>query len=393
MPHEEPHHEECRVSPHHHLDAPAVQREHHADEQRAEHRCAAKIDAAAPAAHDVLRQDGAERTKGGGDAEHTQQHGTAQPLLGYRYNNKFLGYKRQPEHQRERHKGGKTHHLAQHPQLALTVVLKVGEHGLRHLRHHALHQRSALLAPVVGGVIDANVMLREVASQQDVHYVDVDALHDGGYQHLHREAEHALDGAEVEVERGPPRTVVPVHKHINADEHQSLGGERPVGKSLPRHHDAHDARQQYRRHCRLCLLLGAQVLEKPCRLCRVEAREDYAQEGVAAEPCQFGGVVVFRYQRCTEEEQGVHRQSHQYIEPEHGIVVAVCWLLDVHQSGAETAVLQHRSHLREDGYDGHHAVVLRRQQAQRDDAEDESQQLLHSVVHPSPEQSFRGFFL
>ena len=242
MPHEEPKNEKNGICPYHDFDAARMKPYHHADKHDTECRSAGQIYAAAPPTDNILRKNGAQRTESGGNGEHTQQHGTAQPLCSYGNNDELFCHERQTEHERKRHESGKTHHLTEHAQLSLTVVLEIGEHRLCHLCHHSLHERRAFLTPVVGRVINADIMLREITTQQNVHYIDIDALHNGGQEHFHGETKHAAYRSEIETERWPPRTVVPVHEHIYTDEHESLCGKRPVGIALPCHNNAHYAR-------------------------------------------------------------------------------------------------------------------------------------------------------
>ena len=99
------------------------------------------------------------------------------------------------------------------------------------------------------------------------------------------------------------------------------------------------------------------------------------------------------YQRCAEEKCHIETETHDDVEPEHRVVVAVGGMLQVDQSLCEAAALQVASDEREDGEYADDTIVGRREQARQEDAEQDVEHLCGAAVHGSPKQSLRSFLL
>ena len=191
--------------------------------------------------------------------------------------------------------------------------------------------------------------------------------------------------------RGAPGAVVPVHGRAGEDVEVGLRGERPVGKAHVGHDDGNAAGEQDCHHASLGLLLGAQVLEEPGRLRGAETGEDDSEEGVARQGRELRHVVETGDEWCAEEEHNVDAATHEDVEPEYGVVVAVGGLAQVGQCRLETAVLQVVADEREDADHGNHAEVRLVEPSGQNDAKHDAQQLLHRAVQTAPKQSFRCF--
>ena len=70
-----------------------------------------------------------------------------------------------------------------------------------------------------------------------------------------------------------------------------------------------------------------------------------------------------RYQRSAEEEHHIERETHDDIEPEHRVVVAVGGMFQVDQSLRESAALQVAGNECKDGEYADDSIVGRREQA------------------------------
>ena len=393
-PHAEPHYVERRVSLHHARDALTPKHHHnaylhHAQRERTPEECAR----AALRDNHVGEQRG-DGHRGARHAQYLYQRSRGKPFLADGKHDELLSHQSEAQQQREGDERREAHHLAEHVGLATRLVAQAHEHRLRHLRHHALHQRVALRVPLIRLVVVARIARREVVAQQDVEHVVVHVRHYRRGEYLAREAEHAAHRGERDAaQRGAPRRVVPLEEGVDRHVHQSLRGERPVGCARKRHAHTHEARRDDSDGAGGCLLLRLQMLEEVSRLRRAQRGDDDAQEGVAAERHHALRVIVVADERCGEEECGVERGSHDDVEPEHRVVVLRSRILKVGERRAEAAVLQRRRHEREDAYHRHHAVVGWREQSSEHDAEREAHHLLHATIQAAPEQALRCLFL
>ena len=191
----------------------------------------------------------------------------------------------------------------------------------------------------------------------------------------------------------PPRTKIPQQHRIHRDIHQILRRQRPIAEAHRRHRHTHEARRERRRHTALRNLLDLHLLRKIRRLRHTEAGEHEPQEHISAQRNQFRLVVVVRNQRGCEPQHHIEHHASHDVKPEHGVIVLVLRLSQIDEARLETTRLQfignhgeHRQHRR-------HTVVRRIQQSSQDDAKGQSQQLLHAIVHPAPEEPFRRFLL
>ena len=106
-------------------------------------------------------------------------------------------------------------------------------------------------------------------------------------------------------------------------------------------------------------MFGPQVLEEVGRLGYARTGKQQSDKCIAAEAYQSCLVIVIGNQRSREEEDGVDGGTHQDVEPEYGIVVAVLGFLLVDEGRRETAVLQGGGYQREDGDHGDETVIRR----------------------------------
>lgn len=118
-----------------------------------------------------------------------------------------------------------------------------------------------------------------------------------------------------------------------------------------------------------------------------------SQKHEARQPYKAGLMEKSRYQRSAEEEHHIERKTHDDIEPEHRVVVAVGGMFQVDQSLRESAALQVASNECKDGEYADDSIVGRREQACQEDAEQDVEHLCGATVHSSPKQSFSRFLL
>ena len=98
-------------------------------------------------------------------------------------------------------------------------------------------------------------------------------------------------------------------------------------------------------------------------------------------------------ERSTEEQDDINRTTGDDIKPEYGIIIIVCRLFEVCNRISEPTVLQGCPNQREDADHPNHSIFRRRQQSAEDNTEDQSQQLLETIIQPSPKETFRRPFL
>ena len=96
-------------------------------------------------------------------------------------------------------------------------------------------------------------------------------------------------------------------------------------------------------------------------------------------------------QRCGQEQQDIHRHTHQHIEPEHRIIIPVGGPLDIDERLRESRTLQVTGNSREDGQHTHNAIICRCEQTAEKNADNEIQHLHGAVVEHAPEKSAGGF--
>ena len=99
------------------------------------------------------------------------------------------------------------------------------------------------------------------------------------------------------------------------------------------------------------------------------------------------------YQRRTEKEHHIHGKTHQYIKPEHRVIIVVGGFPDIHQCLGKPATLQIARYQGEYGEDADDTIIGWRQQTRQEDAKEDIEYLGRATVHRSPEQSLGGFFL
>jgi len=311
---------------------------------------------------------------------------------------------RQREEQGEGDEGREAHHLPEHRQLPCPLVGETHEHRLVHLPQHVRHQRRPLRAPLVSLVVVARAHPAVVAPQQQVHHVRVQLREDRREHDPEAEGEESFERKEecfvedggwsvVGEERRPPGTKVPHQPRIHRDIHQILRRQGPVAEAQRRHRHADEARREGGRHAALRYLLDLHLLREPGRLGDAEAGEHEPQEHIPAQGDERRLVVVVGDQRRRQPQDHVEQRSRHDVKPEHGVVVLMARLPQVDQPRLEATRLQLVGNHGKHGQHRRHTVVRRVEQPSQHDAEDQSEQLLHPVVHPAPEEPLRRLLL
>ena len=186
--------------------------------------------------------------------------------------------------------------------------------------------------------------------------------------------------------RRSPRRVMPQHDIVDQDVHQGLSYDSSITILQPSRVNPRQATDGKSRHLRHSFFSDHKTTEKDSVVSHSCARYDKTKEqetgqlgelGVAIETCDEGG---------TKEKDDVKPQSRQRAEPEDGVVVLVAHLLFIGQRICKPALLNGRCHDRKDREHPHHSIILRTEHTGQEDAEQQRQQLLHSVVQPSPQQ-------
>ena len=224
-PHEQPQRVEQHVAHHHCADAKRPDAQHCGDEGHAQGEGAPEEGARLALGYYHIGEERGDGHRRARHAEYLDELCRGEPFLAYCQHDELLCHEAEAEEQGERYERREAHHLAEHVELAPTLVVKAHKHGLSHLRHHALHQREALEVPLVGLVVVARVARREVVAEQDVEHIVVDARYDGCGEYLARESEHAPYGGEGDAaDGGSPGREIPLEEGVDAHVNQSLRG-------------------------------------------------------------------------------------------------------------------------------------------------------------------------
>ena len=193
------------------------------------------------------------------------------------------------------------------------------------------------------------------------------------------------------MQRGPPAGEVPCgHGHAQAIS-ETLYGDAPIRKTEAGERHARDAGNDQRDKRHVGRFLDPQVAEEIGAGRRAERGNDEREEREPREGREVGLAKPQRNERSAEVQYYIYGRGTKYVEPEHGVEVAVGRLAFLVECGDEAALLQRVGDEGEDGEHPHHAVVGWREQAGEEDAEDEVEQLLRTVANSSPQQPLGGF--
>ena len=170
-----------------------------------------------------------------------QDIGTGQPLLRDSDYNQFFRYQAQSQHGGERDKGGEAQQLSEYGKLPCLVIGNPGKDGLCNAVYHARNRGMSHAVPLVCLRKVTHFPFRVELTQQDGKQIVIDYGKDIRNDYLAAESYHLPDRCKVEPEARSPTREVEVKNRHYGDERDALQCNSPIGESVCRQCDAHNA--------------------------------------------------------------------------------------------------------------------------------------------------------
>ena len=142
-------------------------------------------------------------------------------------------------------------------------------------------------------------------SKEETEGIAAKRIHHIREQEPAAEAKHLPGRTKVDMQRGTPWRVIPVHQHHTGDKEQTLSGEPPEGISKPSHQDAHHIGDHQADDGYDARLLVHHIAEKPSTLHGSETCDEETQKHVSAQPEQVGIMIEISYEGSAQVEQEI----------------------------------------------------------------------------------------
>ena len=365
--------------------------EHEDDLQGYLENVAPHVDVGAAMPYDHVLIQGVEGEEGSAHGQDLQQGHGVDPFGADGDEDELARHEHQAEHGGEGEERREPHHLAEDAQLALALIGNRRKDGLRHLLRGVGNERIGHEIPLVGLAVVAQYVLVEELADDNRHDVVVHGVHHHDHEDVHAEAKHLAYGPEVDVERGPPWHVI-VAPHVeDGDVEHLLPRQAPIAIAQEGERYAGKPREDQGERIDHGHLLHHEFLGEVGVGRDAEAAHDERQKDEMRQGREHRLVEEVGDERRREPQDGVEREAHEDVEPEHRVEVLVLGVLHVDEVGAEPRALQVARYGREDGDVSDDAILARRQQPSQHDADEQVEHLCGSAIERPPEEALGGF--